>query len=306
MRFVIVGPGALGCWMAARLAAAGHAVQLVHRSRDRAKALARTGVTLIDADRRTHLDLPVTVAAEAWPDADLLILATKACDVAAAVADLPVPAAAGVLAIQNGLGSEQALVERFGRHAILIGVWRAAAFRGGEGVVHLVAPRRQSVGRLDGAEVSGPQRASLEAIHAAGVPIEIVADIRPARWEKLLINAAINPVAALLEVPNGRLAELEGARQLMALLAGEMAAVAAALGIPLAVADPGALVCDVCRRTADNINSMLADVRAGRGTEIDFINGAVCREADRAAVPVPTNRTVWRLVTARSQIGRGG
>ena len=299
MRFVIVGPGSLGCSLASLLAGAGDDVQLVHRDRARAGAMAADGITVLHGQRREHLRLPVVPAAEAWADASLTIIATKANDVAAAVRDLR---ATTVLAIQNGLDSERALLDRFGASNCLIGVVRTAAFREADGAVRLVRVLPTTVGRADGEPVSPAQGEPLAAMDAAGASIEIVEDIRPARWMKLLINAAINPVAAMLDVPNGRLAELPAACELMGELAAEAAAVAAALGIVLPVADPSAFVAGVCRETAGNINSMLADIRAGRATEVDYINGAVCRAAEAAGLSTPFNRTAWQLVKARQAI----
>ncbi len=296
MRFVIVGPGSLGCWLAAALSGGGHDVQLVHRNRARAEALAESGFQLRSGERTTQLNPPVVTAEAAWADADATIIATKACDVAEAARDLN---ATTVLAIQNGLGSEETLRERFGDENVLIGIVQTAAFREGAGVVRLVATYPTTVGRLDGQNLSNPQRTALEAMTAAGAPVEIVADIRPTQWGKLLLNAAINPVAAILDLPNGKLIELPAAVELMNSLAGETAAVAAALGIVLPFSDPPAVVREICRKTAGNINSMLADIRGGRRTEIDFINGAVCRAAEPTAVPTPANRDVWQQVKAR-------
>jgi len=75
-------------------------------------------------------------------------------------------------------------------------------------------------------------------------------------------------------------------------------AVVSARGVRLVIDDPEERVLTVCRGTAPNINSMFQDILAGRRTEIDFINGAVAREADKAGIPAPVNRALARLIRA--------
>jgi 2-dehydropantoate 2-reductase len=116
-------------------------------------------------------------------------------------------------------------------------------------------------------------------------------------WLKLAANCAINPLSALLRVPNGRLIEDAAARATLAAVAREVGAVAAALGIRLAD-DPAAAAEEVARLTAHNRSSMLQDVERGVATEIDVLNGAVVREAERLGVAVPENRRLLAAVHA--------
>jgi 2-dehydropantoate 2-reductase len=131
-----------------------------------------------------------------------------------------------------------------------------------------------------------------------------VADPDGLLWGKLAINAAINPLTALLGVENGALLERPAARVLLRELACETAAVAAALGIRLPQADPAAAAESVAQKTAANRSSMLQDIERGAPTEIDAICGAIVRAGEQAGVPTPVNRTIWRLVKAVEE-GRG-
>ncbi|MCB9487896.1 MAG: hypothetical protein H6684_04100 [Deltaproteobacteria bacterium] len=126
---------------------------------------------------------------------------------------------------------------------------------------------------------------------------------RPARllWEKLVINAAINPVTAMLRVRNGEIATNPDARTLALAAASEAVDVARALGVAL---DKGAMlarVIQVAEATAANRSSMLADVEAGRRTEIDAINGAVVREAARLGIEVSANVDLLRRIREMEQ-----
>ena len=131
-----------------------------------------------------------------------------------------------------------------------------------------------------------------------GFVVKIVPSSEDLLWSKLVINAAINPLTALLRVTNGELLARSAARTLMAEIASEAAGVAAACGHSLTYHDPVAAAEDVARRTASNTSSMLQDVLRGAPTEIDAINGAIVTLGEGRGVDVATNRALWLLVQA--------
>jgi 2-dehydropantoate 2-reductase len=196
------------------------------------------------------------------------------------------------LTLQNGLGNREKLVEILGQQRVALGVTTAGASlvgpgrvrRGGEGAIALGAhPRLESLASL---------------LRWAGLTIEIVPTSEALLWSKLVINAAINPLTALLRIPNGELLTRPAARTLLAAVATEAAAVAAALGQRLTYQDPVAATEEVAHRTASNTSSMLQDVLRDAPTEIDAICGAIVAAGEAAGVPVPVNRTLWQLVQA--------
>jgi 2-dehydropantoate 2-reductase len=121
----------------------------------------------------------------------------------------------------------------------------------------------------------------------------------------LAINAAINPLTALLDVPNGELLLSPHALAIMTEAAGETAAVAEARGIRLPYDDPGAAAAEVAGRTASNHSSMLQDIRRGAPTEIDAICGAIANEGESLGVWTPVNRVLWHLVRALASSTQG-
>ena len=130
--------------------------------------------------------------------------------------------------------------------------------------------------------------------------VEMVDDLASLVWSKLVINTAINPLTALLEVENGELLNRKSAKALMAKLALETADVAQALGINLSYEDPVKASEKVAERTAPNHSSMYQDIMRGAPTEIDAICGAIIRSGEQTGVPTPVNRTIWQLVKALS------
>jgi 2-dehydropantoate 2-reductase len=136
------------------------------------------------------------------------------------------------------------------------------------------------------------------ALKAAKFNVEIVDDAQSVIWGKLVVNAGINPLTALLRVPNGRLLEIPAAHDLMKALARETAKVAEAEHIRLPFADPVAAVEEVARRTAPNHSSMLQDILRGAPTEIDAICGAVVEKGRKHNLETPANWACWKLVKA--------
>ena len=136
------------------------------------------------------------------------------------------------------------------------------------------------------------------ALRSADFNVNIVEDAQSLIWGKLVINAAINPLTAILRVPNGGLLELPSAREMMASLAMEAARVAQAEIVPLPFSDPVAAAEDVARRTAANHSSMLQDVLRGAPTEIDAICGAVVKIGQKHGIETRTNWACWKLVKA--------
>jgi 2-dehydropantoate 2-reductase len=154
----------------------------------------------------------------------------------------------------------------------------------GEGILSI--ERNQAIGPL------------VEALRSAKFNVNIVNDARSLIWGKLVINAAINPLTALLRVPNGKILERPSAREMMRALASETARVAEAEKIDLPFPNPVAAVEDVALKTAANHSSMLQDILRGAPTEIDAICGAVVKTAQRHNIDTPANWACWKLIKA--------
>ena len=123
------------------------------------------------------------------------------------------------------------------------------------------------------------------------------ADIQPFLSRKLVANCAINPLSALLGVPNGQLLEEADTRERLERVAREAAAVARALGIELGQ-DGARIATEVARRTAGNRSSMLQDLERGVPTEVDVIDGAVVERGRRCGVATPLHARVVELIHA--------
>ncbi len=293
---LIVGTGALATLFAGRLSAAGHAVTMLGTWAAALEALEARGARIQWPDGREEAH-PVAVAAapEAAGPTRYAIVLVKAWQTRRAARWLAEILTADGLALtlQNGLGNDEVLAAALGSERVAAGVTVVGATVTAPGVVRLSGNPIVTLG-------AHPRLAPLQqALTAAGFQVESRADVRGVIWGKLAINAGLNPLTALLGVPNGGLLEDPAARLFMRRAAEEVAAVAAAQGITLPYDDAAAAVEDVARRTAPNLSSMLQDLRRGAPTEIDAICGAVAQRGRAIGTPAPLNEALWAMVRER-------
>jgi 2-dehydropantoate 2-reductase len=208
-----------------------------------------------------------------------------------------------IVSLQNGLGNEEAIKAALGANVpLVIGITNEGAYAIGHG-----RSRRLSVGTTvvgSGGASTATIRSVQTLLQSAGLECSTAYDIRPHLWGKLLANAAINPVAALLESKNAAIPNNPDAAELARALALEGAAVAKALKINLPFGDPWEYIREVIASGADGRNSMTIDLAARLHTEIDHINGAIVSAGRRAGVPTPFNEAVLRLVRAKENVPR--
>lgn len=290
---LIVGTGALATLFAARLAGAGDQVTMLGTWKEGIEALQRNGARLVDS-RGSEKRFPVRATDDPHDCAGAkhAIVLVKAWQTERVARQLGYCLAHDGLALtlQNGLGNRETLIQSLGLDRVALGSTTTGATMlgpglakaGGEGVISL--ERNQALGPLE------------EALRSAGFQVQSVEDAQSLIWGKLVINAAINPLTALLRVRNGQLLERPFAREVMKALARETANVANAENILLPFDDPVAKAEEVAHKTAANASSMLQDVLRGAPTEIDAICGAVVRTAERHRIGAPVNWTCWQLV----------
>ncbi len=292
---ILVGTGALASLFGARLAAAGVQVTMLGSWPEGLAALREQGVRLVEADG-PEWAWPVRVAADpadccGIPYALVLVKAWQTGRAAQQLAAC-LPADGLALTLQNGWGNRETLEQALGSERVALGTTTLGATLLAPGVARAGGQGPVTLG-------SHPRIAPLaDLLAAAGFDVRMAEDVAGLAWGKLVINAAINPLTALLRAPNGALLARPDARKLMSLAAVEAAAVGIAQGLRLPFDDAATAAEDVARRTAANHSSMFQDVQRGRPTEIDAICGAVVQAGERLGVPTPVNRTLWLLVRA--------
>ncbi|MFW8600074.1 ketopantoate reductase family protein [Desulfobacterota bacterium M19] len=305
MKITIVGPGALGCLLAALLSRAGHRIFILDYKVSRAARLNREGVCLSEGGRRQAYTVRATTDPAATTGSETLLLCVKSADVISALARTAPLIKEGPLLVsmQNGL-RHLPVLRNLPDSSWALAVTAMGATLTAPGVIHFGGAGFTSFGFLK--QTTDERLAVLvELFNAAGLAAGISPDIEAAVWDKLLINVGINALTAIYNCPNGKLPVLPETREIMRLAVLEAAAVAEACGVKIS-SDPVGRALAVCRATENNISSMLQDVRLGRNTEIEAINGEIVRLAATFNIPAPVNKRLTTQVLSISTSRPGG
>jgi len=298
MKIAVLGTGAMGSVYAGLLASAGNEVWAVDTWEEHIGAIRRHGLRVTGASGDRTVRIGATTRAEEVGTVDLVIVATKAMDVevAARAALALLGPDTIVLPIQNGLGSSSAAAAVLGEERVLLGV------AGGFGA-SVVAPgwaHHEGMELLRLGEPLGPRTGRLERIaemwRAAGFTVQTYDDIDRLVWEKLICNVCFSGPCAVLDASIGEVMADENAWAVASGCAVEAYEVGRALGVDLAFDDPIEHVRAFGLGIPNAHPSLLLDLRAGRRTEIAFINGAIPRVGRRVGVAAPVNETVTALV----------
>ena len=317
----MVGAGAIGGMMAARLAAAGHAVSVVARG-EHLDAIRRDGLRLVEVDGTETVasDLHASDDFGALGTHDAVILALKAHQIAAVAHQLD--ALCGdetmVVPVQNGIGwwyFERHGGPHEGRHLakldpdgaiaaavpaerIVACIAYPAAEKTAPGVITHVEGDRFPVGELDGTK-SERARALAEALTSAGFKSRVLADIRSHLWVKAWGNLAFNPISALTGATLGVICRTPATRDLAAQMMTEASHIAEALGVSIRIS--------VERRIAgaeavgEHKTSMLQDAEAGRPLELDPLVGVFVELGELTGVATPAISSVYGLASLLNQ-----
>ncbi len=310
MNITVIGAGSIGLLYAARLSLAGEEVRALVRTRRHAEALRESGIKL-----KTHEgEFVVPIQAAALEDAGngrgnamepgwfILSVKQTALDspLLRRLALLAGPQD-GMLCLQNGIGHMERLSQALPDVALYAGVTSEGAMREDARTVIHTGLGELHYGAAN--EAAADSRAEKlrgkwqQAADKAGIAAFMSNDMENRIYRKLLLNAVINPLTALYGVRNGELPSHPQAGKLMAALHEETAAILARAGLALDGSEPARLL-EVCRLTAGNVSSMLADVRAGRRSEVDSINGAVASLAGTLGLDAPLNQAAAAMVKA--------
>jgi 2-dehydropantoate 2-reductase len=295
IKVLIVGSGAMACLFAARLLAAGVPIAMLGSWKEGVTAIRQFGVRMIDNDGALrNFPAPIYSDHSLLKDIPYAIVLVKSWQTERTAMQMAECLAYDglLITLQNGIGNREHYERQLGADRVCAGVTTLGATQVKPGMVE---PAGEGSIMLS----QHPRLARLQKyLSQAQFQLEITEDTEALLWGKLVINAAINPLTALLRLPNGELLERPNARSLLQSTALEAAGVATCLGINLPYSDPVEAVEDTACRTAQNFSSMLQDVQRGTPTEIDAICGAITRAGETVGMPTPISRTLWQLILA--------
>ncbi len=317
MKIEIIGSGSLGLLFGGMLAAAGEKVTFWTRTSGQAEMLRNNGIVLKGPEESVRTIAPDSFTAnpvseatekakQAWPDWILLTVKQRHIDTGLLNG---VKARLGretkIACFQNGVGHIERLKSFFAEHPVYAVITTEGAkrenestvIRSGHGTTTIGIPRHTGVSNIEekGVMAKEPEESLVNRLEKAGFESFLSNDIDREIYRKLLINAVINPLTALLRISNGELLEGPDRLELIRQLCDEGVRVYQACGIPY---DPDMhdVIADVCRSTSANTSSMLKDVLQGSPTEVDYINGRLVEMARSVNLEVPGHETLWRLI----------
>lgn len=310
MDIEVIGGGSLGLLLAARLAPLCR-LQLSVRTEEQRRLLEDEGIGCFANGREPsfqQVDCSVFgERAESWEAdtflPDWMLLTVKQKDLTPEFADKlarGMGASTRLLCFQNGLGHAEVLAKVIPREKIWLAITTEGARRESPVAVHHTGFGHTMIGKafrnaLPDDSAAADKLAALLA--EAGWSHEIREDIYPAVWDKLVMNAVINPLTAVLRIPNGMLLEQAGRLGLMKDLYREAVLAAEASGVRIAD-DLWERIVKLCRATSANHSSMLQDVEKGRETEIAWISGAILEKARENSLKLPLTGAIYRIMKA--------
>ncbi len=280
--------------------AAGCDVTILDDNAAVAEAVERDGLRVNDDPPRK---VAVAHRAHDLYGSQMLFLFVKAVDTLRALRAFAgeLDPSAPVVSLQNGVGNEDAIKTALGGAVpVILGITTESS----QTVAHACVRSSEQ-----GNTIIGSTSASTTTAHTvtdlltrSGLRASVVYDIRPHLWGKLVANASVNALSALLDCDAGEIPRDPNAARLAEALAEETANVAAALKISLPFVNPWQYVTEVIALGADAKSSMAYDLESGHPSEIDHINGAVVAFGRRTATPTPYNDAMVRLVKAREAL----
>lgn len=293
----IAGCGALGSLFACRFSRAGFTVILYDNDTDVINAIRRNGLESTDPQetlpsfRITASDNPSILAG-----CHVVFIFVKTYSLERCVSDIlpSLDDSTLLVSLQNGIGNYAVLAKMRHEKLIVFGTTAMGAT--------LLEPGLVRQGGTGPTVIGGADISSVETVRAmlekSGFETRVTKNPYMAVWEKAIINSAINPLGAMFNLPNGMLIRNPDILSIQHDLVAEACAVARAMGMNLDTDDMARKTRTVCEHTATNLCSMLQDIRAGRKTEIDSINGTIAAEGEKHGMTCHSHLLITRIIHA--------
>lgn len=310
---LITGLGALGTVFATLLKKAGHTVFALTKDKYlSALSDRKVRVSGIWGEHEAELDgIFSSIGPLRQKKIDLIILTVKSYDTAAAIEQVKPLAGKDTLVItaQNGYGNYETVSSAVGEDHTLLSriIFGVKLPTPGRAEVTVIADDVR-IGQPHNAVDQGRVQEIAAAFTSAGIPTAYAENVEAILWDKILYNAALNPLGAILECSYGQLAENGETRRTMDAIIDEIFRVAQARKIALnwksAAAYRDHFYSRLVPPTAKHYPSMYYDVKAGKRLEIDALNGAVVKLAQEKGIAVPVNETITNIIKAKEAMAK--
>jgi len=289
--WTVVGEGSIGLLAAGRLSLASYPVHLIRRQPQPLSFRLQT------ADTEYSFILPAAQSNALH----YVFIPVKAYDTVAVIQQLlPLLSDdAQVVLSHNGMGTiEQILPLLHAEQGLWFLSTSHGAFKPDATTVLHTGIGQSVLGALNQAALLKQSEVE-QAMQAALGPVTLLDDIRPALWQKLAVNAVINPLTALHQCKNGALRQPKYAAAIHVMIE-EFVLIAKASGQEFSPADIGHRVALVIEQTAENYSSMQQDFAKGRRSELEYITGFLLKQAKLFQLDLPAHQAMYQLLLQKS------
>ncbi len=306
-QILVVGAGSVGGFFGAHLAKDNPDVSFLLRTKTRA-AVVLNGLTIRSANGSFTVHPKVASDARELPKPDLIVLGVKAYDLDEVMDQIePVLSRETViLTLQNGIDTEDRLIARLKRDCVVGGVAYIYSKIVEPGVIDHYKKGAIAIGELMGYESERLLKIK-EIFTAAGIPCQLSKDIRRSKWEKMCWNCVFNPVTVLINDSVAKALDHPEMFNVIRQIVGEVTAISATLKVPLPLDMPERVV-KATQEIRDIHTSMYDDWKAGRPTEIAYLNGYIVEKGRELGIPTPVNEALTAMIkamTEKEKTGRG-
>ncbi|MBY6272370.1 MAG: 2-dehydropantoate 2-reductase [Caldibacillus debilis] len=289
MKIGIIGAGSIGLLFACCLGER-HDIYLYCRTEEQAAKIGKEGILLREGEREIRCRVRRSAAGYAGEDLDCLIVAVKSYHLPALAGELKkIPGRIPLLFLQNGMG-HLPFLEGLPHRTLILGSVEHGAMRTEANRLHLKGRGVTRVALFRGDREFFARLA--KGLEVPGFPFLVEDDAEEMLVRKLRVNLIINPLTALLQIPNGKLAENPDFYQAARKLFDEVFAIFPADGRE----ETFRHVMQVCRNTAGNRSSMWKDLAEGRRTEAEAILGYALEKGKERGIRAPILETLYLLI----------
>jgi len=302
LKIVVVGPGAIGCLFASHLSKLPYIdLWILDKNPSRVKYIKKHGIKVRGMSK---IDIKpekinITTNPKKIKKTDLVILCVKSYQTEKAIKKVSTCISKNtyILTLQNGLNNIKTIEKILRRKDnIIAGITSHGATLLSTGRIRHAGKGPTIIGRTNKNTNINFLIKIKKIFNDAKIETEITDDIKSAIWSKLVLNSAINPVGTISFKKNGQIIKNKFLKDILCKTAEESANVAKKLDIKLIYKNPSRKVIDICKKTSNNYNSMLQDILNNRKTEIEYINGAIIKNAKKLGLEIPYNNMLYYLV----------
>ena len=303
MKIAIIGAGAMGSIYAASLAETNETI-LIDKSADRINYINKTGIVLHTPDGHcTTSNVPAMLNGSINSTFDLVIIFVKSLyTYEAIIQNINIFGNnTTVLTLQNGYGNHNEILKALPHAHILVGTTMHGGTLQKDGSILHAAIGITELGALNKSDEDSALN-TISLFNHCGIPSRYSNNIMKTVWRKLIINAGINGIAALLECKNSFIAQNPDAIEISKSIVKEAVTVANHIGCNSIIEDTQKEVIRTAKLTGANYATMLQDIMANRPTEVDFIYGAIADTAVSEGLEAPLCRAIQHLIKAKEAL----